>query len=147
MQMPRDKGFTLLELLIVITIVALMSTLVGVNLHGRERTDLGSVVRTLVTDLRYVRSQAMINNLDTELIFDISANTYTSQQAKIDRSLPETMALTLTLDHRDIVDTRGRIVFYPDGSSSGGEVRLSMNGRNMEVAISWLNGYITQRWP
>ena len=147
MQMPPDKGFTLLELLIVITIVALMSTLVGVNLHGKERTDLGSVGRTLVTDLRYVRSQAMVNNLDTELIFDVSANTYTSHRAKIDRSLPETMTLRLTLDHRDIVGARGRIVFYPDGSSSGGEVRLSMDGRMMEVGISWLNGYVTQRWP
>jgi len=145
MPMPFDKGFTLLELLIVITIFACMSTLVGVNLHGRESTDLGSVARTLMTDLRYVRSRAMVNNLDTELIFDVSANTYASRQAKIDRSLPETMTLRLTFDRRDIAGTRGRIVFYPDGSSSGGEIRLSMDGRMMEVATSWLNGYVTRR--
>ena len=145
MRLSSNKGFTLLELLIVITILALMSTLVGVQLHGRERTDLESVARTLVTDLRYLRSRAMVNNIDTEITFDVSANSYASRQAKIDRSLPETMTVRLTVDERDIDGSRGRIVFYPDGSSSGGEVHLSKDGRAMEVATTWLNGYVTLR--
>lgn len=145
MRLSCDQGFTLLELLIVITIVAFMSTLVGVKLHGKERTDVESVARTLVTDLRYVRSRAMVNNIDTEISFDMSANTYASQQAKIDRSLPETMIVRLTIDQRDIDNSRGRIVFYPDGSSSGGEVHLSKDGRFMEVTTTWLNGYVTLR--
>lgn len=145
MRLSSNKGFTLLELLIVITIVAFMATLVGVKLHGRERTDLESVARTLVTDLRYVRSRAMVNNIDTEISFDVSANSYVSRQAKIDRSLPETMTVRLTVDQRDIDGSRGKIVFYPDGSSSGGEVHLSKDGRVMEVATTWLNGYVTLR--
>ncbi len=145
MRLSSNKGFTLLELLIVITIVAFMATLVGVKLHGRERTDLESVARTLVTDLRYVRSRAMVNNIDTEISFDVSANSYVSRQAKIDRSLPETMTVRLTVDQRDIDGSRGKIVFYPDGSSSGGEVHLSKDGRGMEVATTWLNGYVTLR--
>jgi prepilin-type N-terminal cleavage/methylation domain-containing protein len=108
MRRSSNNGFTLLELLIVITILAFMTTLVGVNLHGRERTDLESVARTLLTDLRYVRSRA-------------------------------------TVDERDIAGSRARIVFYPDGSSSGGEIHLSNNGRELEVATSWLNGYVTLR--
>ena len=145
MQIPFNKGFTLLELLIVITIVAFMATLVGVNLHGRERTDIESVARTLVTDLRYLRSRAMVNNIDSEMIFDMSANTYLSRQAKIDRALPATMSVELTVDTHDIAGSRGRIVFYPDGSSSGGEVRLSKDGRVIEVGTTWLNGYVTLR--
>ena len=145
MRLSSNKGFTLLELLIVITIVAFMATLVGVKLHGRERTDLESVARTLVTDLRYVRSRAMVNNIDTEISFDVSANSYVSRQAKIDRSLPETMTVRLTVDQRDIEGSHGKIVFYPDGSSSGGEVHLSKDGRVMEVATTWLNGYVTLR--
>jgi len=145
MRTPFDKGFTLIELLIVITIVALLATLVGVNLSGRERTDIESVARTLLTDLRYVRSRAMVNNIDTEMLFDVSANTYSSRQAKIERSFPETMTVRLTVDQRDTDGRRGRIVFYPDGSSSGGEVRLSKDGRVMEVATTWLNGYVALR--
>ena len=98
-----------------------------------------------MTDLRYVRSRAMVNNIDTEISFDVSANSYVSRQAKIDRSLPETMTVRLTVDQRDIDGSRGKIVFYPDGSSSGGEVHLSKDGRGMEVATTWLNGYVTLR--
>jgi len=145
MRRSSNNGFTLLELLIVITILAFMTTLVGVNLHGRERTDLESVTRTLLTDLRYVRSRAMVNNVDTEMAFDVAANTYLSRQANIDRALPESMSIRLTVDERDIAGSRARIVFYPDGSSSGGEIHLSNNGRELEVATSWLNGYVTLR--
>jgi general secretion pathway protein H len=138
-------GFTLLELLIVITIFALMTTLVGVNLHGRERSDIESVARTLMTDLRYLRSRAMVNNIDTEMAFDVVAKRYVSQQAKIDRALPAAMSIKLTVDARDIAGSRAKIMFYPDGSSSGGEVHLSSRGRELEVATSWLNGYVTLR--
>ena len=139
------KGFTLLEMLVVIMIVALMTTLAGVNLHGKERTDLDSIARTLMTDLRYVRSKAMVDNIDTEITIDVAAKTYFSRPVKIDRSFPQTVGVTVTVDERDIIGNRGKIVFYPDGSSSGGKIRLTHNTRQMEVTTTWLNGYVTMR--
>jgi prepilin-type N-terminal cleavage/methylation domain-containing protein len=117
MRLCNHQGFTLLELLIVITILAFMTTLVGVNLQGRERTDLDSVARFLVTDLRYLRSIAMANNIDTQMVFDLSANSYRSKRAKIERNLPQGLTVRLTLDVRDTGKRSGSIVFYPDGSS------------------------------
>lgn len=143
--MARTRGFTLLELMVVIVIVASISTLAGVNLVGRERSDIESVARTLMTDLRYVRSRAMVDNIDTEISFDLAANSYASRQANIERSLPKTLSLRLTIDQHEIGDSRGKIVFYPDGSSSGGEIRLLKSGRTLEVATSWLNGYVELR--
>lgn len=145
MRRSSNNGFTLLELLIVITILAFMTTLVGVNLHGRERGDVDSVARILMTDLRYLRSRAMVNNIDMEMAFDVSDNSYVSHQAKIDRALPAAVSIRLTVDAREIAGSRARIVFYPDGSSSGGEIHLSNKGRELEVATSWLNGYVTLR--
>ena len=55
------------------------------------------------------------------------------------------MALELTVDRRDTGDRRGRIVFYPDGSSSGGKLRLTRNGRSLEITTAWLNGYVSMR--
>ena len=138
------RGFTLLELLVVVTILALASTLVGVNLAG-DRGDLESIARTLVTDLRYVRSRAMVGNVDTALVVDLSRGAYFSRAAKIERQLPESVALELTVDRRDTDGERGRIVFYPDGSSSGGKVRLTRNGRSLDISTAWLNGYVTMR--
>ena len=144
MRRTANNGFTLLELLVVITILALMSTLVGVNFGG-DRTNLDSIARTLVTDLRYVRSKAMVGNADTALVVDLSRGAYFSRAAKIERELPKSVALELTVDRRDSDGERGRIMFYPDGSSSGGKLRLSRNGRALEITTAWLNGYVTIR--
>jgi len=145
MRRLRHRGFTLLELLVVITIVAFMTTLAGFNLHGRQYGNLESVARTLTTDLRYVRSRAMINNIPVGISFDLAANTYASGEAKIERSLPDEITLSLTVDQRDAGGHTAWIQFYPDGSSSGGEIRLDSKGRSVEVTTSWLNGYVTLR--
>ena len=142
MRRSANNGFTLLELLVVITLLALVSTLVGVNFGG-DRASLDSIARTLVTDLRYVRSKAMIGNADTALVFDPESGAYFSRAAKIERPLPDSISVELTVDLRDTDGTRGRIVFYPDGSSSGGEVRLSRNGRSLAITTAWLNGYVS----
>ena len=144
MRRTADNGFTLLELLVVITILALVSTLVGVNFGG-DRTSLDSIARTLVTDLRYVRSRAMVGNTDAALVVDPDSGAYYSRTAKVDRPLPDSVSVELTVDRRDTDGRRGRIVFYPDGSSSGSKVRLSRNGRSLEITTAWLNGYVTIR--
>ncbi len=144
MRAPPARGFTLLELLVVVTILALASTLVGLNLAG-DRGNLESIARTLVTDLRYVRSKAMVGNADTALVFDLEDSAYYSRAAHIDRPLPASIRLELTVDMRDTDGERGRILFYPDGSSNGGKVRLSRNGRSLEITTSWLNGYVSLR--
>ena len=144
MRTRPSTGFTLLELLVVVTILALASTLVGVNFGG-DRTSLDTVARTLVTDLRYVRSRAMVSNADTALVLDLARGAYYSRAAKIERQLPESVELELTVDRRDADGERGRILFYPDGSSSGGKVRLSRNGRSLDVTTAWLNGYVSLR--
>ncbi len=143
--MASNRGFTLLELLIVITIVAVASTLVGVNLVGRDSANLESIARTLMTDLRYVRSRAMVGNIDTAISFDIANNSYASPAASIERSLPESLEIQLTVDRRDLDGQRGSIVFYPDGSSSGGEIRLSRNDRVVQVTTRWINGHVELR--
>ena len=144
MQVTANRGFTLLELLIVVMILAFASTLVGINFGG-DRANLDSIARTLVTDLRYVRSRAMVGNVDTALTVDLTRNVYYSQAANIDRPLPDSVALELTVDRRDTAGRRGRIVFYPDGSSSGGKLRLTRNGRSLEITTAWLNGYVSMR--
>jgi general secretion pathway protein H len=37
-------------------------------------------------------------------------------------------------------ETAGGIRFYPDGGSTGGNVRLEANGRVYQVNVAWLTG-------
>jgi general secretion pathway protein H len=143
MRTSPKKGFTLLEVLVVIMIIAIMTAITGVYFRGKQGTDLDSIGRILVADLRYVRSKALVGSADSALTFDVASRKYFSRDATIDRSLPAEISIAVTVDEHDIYGTRGRIVFYPDGSSSGGKIRLSKNGRQLEVVTSWLNGYVT----
>jgi general secretion pathway protein H len=145
MRTSPKKGFTLLEVLVVIMIIAIMTAITGVYFRGKQGTDLDSIGRILVADLRYVRSKALVGSADSALTFDVASRKYFSRDATIDRSLPQEISIAVTVDEHDIDGTRGRIVFYPDGSSSGGKIRLSKNGRQLEVITSWLNGYVTLR--
>lgn len=145
MRQHHTKGFTLLELLVVVMIVAFMTTIVGVNLRGNRGANLESVGRTLIADLRYVRSKAMVGSADTAITIDVSGRNYFSQDSTISRSLPQGMSVVITVDENDITGTKGRIVFYPDGSSSGGKIKLIKDGRELEVVTTWLNGYVSMR--
>ena len=141
----RIKGFTLLEMLVVIMIIAFMTTIVGINLRSKQSTDLDSIGRTLLADLRYVRSRALVGSADTAITVDVSDKNYFSQDAKISRSIPQEVSIVITVDEKDIAGTRGKIVFYPDGSSSGGKIKFIKDGRELEVITTWLNGYVTMR--
>ena len=143
MKQFQEKGFTLLEMLIVIMIIALMTTIAGVNFRGKQGGDLESVGRTLIADLRYVRSKALTGSTDTAIIVDVSEGNYFTQDSTIYRSLPQEMSVAIQVDELNIAGTRGSIVFYPDGSSSGGKIKLTKDGRELEVVTTWLNGYVT----
>jgi general secretion pathway protein H len=146
MQAYRNNGFTLLEVLVVIMIIALMTAITGLNLRGKQGADLDSIGRTLVADLRYVRSKALVGSADSAITIDVAGREYFSRDATINRSLPPEISIAITVDKHDIRGTRGHIVFYPDGSSSGGKIRLTKNGRQLEVVTSWLNGYVSMSW-
>jgi general secretion pathway protein H len=39
-------------------------------------------------------------------------------------------------------DDRGAIAFFPDGSSSGGRIRLGLDGHVRRIDVEWLTGRI-----
>ena len=56
---PLNKGFTLLELIVVLFIVVLGFSVVGINLSsGNDATELKAAARDIVSALRFARGQA-----------------------------------------------------------------------------------------
>lgn len=57
---PYEKGFTLLELLVVIVIVGVLTSLFIVSYSGRQnKTNLDLEVRKIVSDIRWVQNAAI----------------------------------------------------------------------------------------
>jgi len=135
----RQGGFTLLEMLAVMALVAIACTLLATaatrGLTGvRERQATGELLQVL----REARVQARRERQRVSVYFDVPALCY-RREAQKPRCLPATLQWALQVAAAP-AGTEPAIHFYPDGSSSGGNVRLRMAGREQRLDVSWLTG-------
>ena len=75
------SGFTLIEVLIVVTIIAIVGAVVLPSLHATRTHSLESVARILAADLRLARSHAVQYNMDWTIRFDVAASRYSLEHS------------------------------------------------------------------
>lgn len=137
-----DSGFTLVELLVVLAVLVLILAVVPPSLSGAiDSVRFDSAQRDLVSALRYARSRAA--NSQQAVTVDINVKHGTMQVAGRQQLLPvpDGVALTLvTAQQEQLSEDAGAIRFYPDGSSTGGQVRFRRGDRVSSVDVNWLTG-------
>ncbi len=140
----NSPGFTLLELLVVLAIVALAMTLLPSFLSaGRANTEMRQEARNLVNALRKTRSIAIVKNRETAFILNLEARSYKIGELGAEQPLGGAVAMELlTAQSEQVGGQVGGIRFYPGGGSSGGEIRLSLGGASQLVTVDWLTGAV-----
>ncbi len=142
--MRSNAGFTLLELIVVLAIVALGYSAVAVNFSsGNDAMALKAAARDLTSGLRYVRSQAMLSHETATLDFNLSNNSYSLTGQKKIYMLPENIDVTINTAKEELHDGVAKLRFFPDGSSIGGRVTLEKKSHVQEININWLTGHVT----
>ena len=141
----KARGFTLIELLVVLTVIALLATLATPMIQRAvPGVELRTAAEGLRTELRLAHSAAIRDNRETWLLIDVDAGAYQRDSAASVRAVPPAIRLTLLTARREQIDeTRGRIRFFPDGTSTGGMVQLRREARAYEVAIDWFDGRVS----
>ena len=143
-----NRGLTLVEIMVVLVIVALMMALVGSsisrNISGAQmRTAAGKVAASI----RYTRTQAILTKTEQVFLVDTEKLTYQAAEREAEE-LPEGMTVELNTARSELTsETAGGIRFYPDGGSTGGNVRLEANGRIYRVNVAWLTGEASVQRP
>lgn len=140
----NQRGFTLVELIVVMVIIALMMGLVGTSIsRSVSSAEARAATRKLVANLRYTRTKAIVDKQEKTFTVDIENRSYTAPGRK-QITLPEGVELTLTTARSEMTaENVGGIRFFPDGGSTGGHIEMYVNGREYRVDVAWLTGEAT----
>ncbi len=135
-------GYSLLEAIIALAIVAGLATLAAASV---VRPPGGAAVRAEARDiasaLARVRAHAISTGQASDYRLDLSA--------RVHQILDERRALRKDIDIRATVaeSQRGEngeigVRFFPNGSSSGGEIALDAGAASASVKVDWMTGRI-----
>jgi general secretion pathway protein H len=150
----RTAGFTLLELLVVLAIAGMLVALVPAAVSAVvPGTKARVAAYDLASILRDARNLAISRSTPVDVVFDLESASFAI--AGSDPSvLPRGMALVIQERSGYVSETRRvaghssfdreepvTLRFYPDGSSSGLDVRLGReDGGGYVVSVDWLFG-------
>ncbi|WP_031434570.1 GspH/FimT family pseudopilin [Methylomarinum vadi] len=141
----RSRGFTLIELTLVLFIVVLGFAVIGSNIaSGNKSSQLKAASRDLMSALRYARGQALIAQQEIAVAVNLADNSYRISNRDKDYALPSEIELTLVIAQDEFKnDEIGQIRFYPDGSSSGGRITLEWGELMRKIDVNWLSGKVS----
>lgn len=140
----KQRGFTLLELLVVLVIGVLLVSIVPPLLSSMSgAVELRSAARQLSAGLRAARNQAVTRQQESVLTLDLANHRFAVSGDSREITLPERLALHLYTAQSELLDQAiGNIRFFPDGSSTGGAITVSGPKLAYRINIDWLTGSI-----
>ena len=140
----RNRGFSLLELLLVMVLVAATGVLAaGVVGGGFARMELRGTAKDIANQLRFTRARALATGAPQTFSIDPAAHVWQGAGER-SGSVPESLRIHFT-GAREVqpADGVGAIVFFGDGASTGGRVQLSRDSAAFDIDLAWLTGQVT----
>jgi general secretion pathway protein H len=124
-----QSGFTLLEMIVTIVIMAFVAGLVLARQPWHSAgLNTEVTVRALVSTLRLARSRAIAQDRDVSVVTSPIGFSVDGGPPWL---LPANQSLSTT-----------QVVFMPDGGSSGETVLLAAGPRRINISINWLTGRV-----
>jgi len=140
----RQRGFTLLEILVVLALMGMMYALVPPMFSTGGTTELRAAARQLAAGLRKARGHAIASRQEAILTVDVEGHRFRVAGDSRDYPLPKTAKLSVYTAQSEVVEGReAAIRFYPDGSSTGGAITVASGETKFRVDVDWLTGNVT----
>lgn len=144
------NGFTLIELVLVLFIIGIAYALaVGILYRSMDNIRLKTAAKDISASLRYARSHAVAGKKIYSFVMNKNGyGLYTEQYDKSDTGREKTsfvfqkiLPQGIAAEYQEIEDIR--IDFYPQGDSTGGEIRLrNEKGAELLITIEKITGKV-----
>lgn len=140
----QDDGFTVLELLIALGVMAFVASIVVAGaVTPRQRQDLAATVADVAAGLKMTRAAARKANTEQVFLIDVEGRRYWAPGILPPRPFPPTLALALEVPETERQGAGpARIRFFPDGSSTSAVLTLRKGGESTALSVDWLSGAI-----
>jgi general secretion pathway protein H len=136
-------------MLVVLLIMGLLAGIATLTGAGRSHAELMSSAREVAGLLRESRARAGNANWPQRVVADVGLNRLWVDTADTSGRVvvvPRALRMSLiTTGAETLSSARGAILFFPDGSSTGGGVRLEparLQGETIVVSVDWLTGRV-----
>jgi general secretion pathway protein H len=141
----RQGGFTLVEILAVLLVLAIVAGLAGARLGGRGGGDsLQALAHEFASRCRAARAKAIRRGADQTVVIDLAQRVVSAGEEVLPLSIPATITI---LTDTSAAEQRSRSIagirFHPNGSSTGGTVRLESGRRAYEIRVNWFTGRVS----
>lgn len=138
-----ECGFTLLELLVVMAILAMSAAVVLPRFTSGGTTEMRAATQEIAATLRTARSMAVNQQRPAYLELDTETRIYSLSGESRTRSAPELLRLGMvTARSEQVGQNGGRIRFFPDGSSTGGRIVVAADPVRQLIDVDWLTGQV-----
>lgn len=141
----NEAGYSLLEMLVVVAILGGIMSVTYVSWHGKrsdERLDI--VADKLRLALIETRTAASRDATSKSLFLDLDKREWRTAMGRVER-IPDSADLTVTSARQGASDASLREAefrFTPEGSSTGGTIKLVEGGQTILVTVDWLTGRV-----
>ena len=138
------RGFSLIEMVLVLALIGIITALVVPGLANKfTSVRLRTSAQKTVAIITYARNQAVFKKKFVWLLFDRKMNRVAvmdpiggGKGEKVYSYPEDVMIEKLVIGGKEISDSQGVIMFYPNGSSDGGEIGLrAKNARSYSITI------------
>ena len=139
-----QPGFTMLEMLVAISIVGLLlAVAVPASFRFYESIQYRQAVRDVITTLASARYRAINSGRAQDVAIDPVANIIRFNDER--KQLPDGFNIAVHTAREVNREREGVIRFYPEGGSSGGGIDLERpGGSGVRISVDWLMGRVSQ---
>jgi general secretion pathway protein H len=145
MKYPDNNGFTLIELMLALTLAGMMITMVPPML-GKVLP--GVTAKSLTNDLsnmiRESRARAIFLNQSREIYYNSKQRSLFNQNEETNIIVSED--LHFMVDEEPVTEEIIKLFStFPDGSISGRQVMIQSDAKTYAIELNWLTGTVTVR--